>query len=253
MSITNLRPMVYARAAHPRLSSRCTYTSSSTSRTPRAGSSTSCIYTLRPARRAKMSTTASESTQVNTFVNQNKLPRLPIPDLEKSTQGYVKSLIPVLEQNVSHSTLSMDPSSSIHQVSPADLPKEIEKRKLFARDFVASGSIGRELQERLKGRKSVNTRHYDWAHSSFSLQISTTSHRTIGSTIHCGLHSLTIPGVHLFSSIPTTGCCSLPIPVIQPLRRIPLPLPFPPPPFLIPTTTLVLKPLKTVWAAARYG
>jgi carnitine O-acetyltransferase len=41
-----------------------------------------------------------DASGAKTFSNQNKLPRLPVPDLEKSLEGYVRSLIPVLEQTV---------------------------------------------------------------------------------------------------------------------------------------------------------
>ena len=40
-----------------------------------------------------------------TFSLQDSLPRLPIPDLEKSLEGYVKSLTPLLEQKVSQVTI----------------------------------------------------------------------------------------------------------------------------------------------------
>jgi carnitine O-acetyltransferase len=39
--------------------------------------------------------------QPKTFSNQSKLPRLPVPDLDKSLEGYMKSLMPVIEQKVS--------------------------------------------------------------------------------------------------------------------------------------------------------
>ena len=47
-----------------------------------------------------LATSAYRSDQPKTFSNQPKLPRLPVPDLEKSLDGYLKSLIPVLEQKV---------------------------------------------------------------------------------------------------------------------------------------------------------
>jgi carnitine O-acetyltransferase len=40
------------------------------------------------------------ANQPKTFSNQAKLPRLPVPDLETSLEGYLKSLVPVLEQKV---------------------------------------------------------------------------------------------------------------------------------------------------------
>lgn len=41
-----------------------------------------------------------------TFANQDKLPRLPIPELDKALEVYLKSLQPLLEQRVSHHQLS---------------------------------------------------------------------------------------------------------------------------------------------------
>lgn len=54
---------------------------------------------LRFSRRA-LNTDASGS-KPSTYSNQGKLPRLPIPDLDKSLEAYVKSLVPLLEQKVS--------------------------------------------------------------------------------------------------------------------------------------------------------
>jgi carnitine O-acetyltransferase len=48
-----------------------------------------------------MFATSQRHDQAKTFANQAKLPRLPVPDLDKSLEGYLKSLIPVLEQKVS--------------------------------------------------------------------------------------------------------------------------------------------------------
>lgn len=70
-----------------------------------------------------------------TFANQDKLPRLPVPDLDKALEGYVKSLIPLIEA----------------KYGPENVKKELEKRKLYAKDFATKGSIGHALYERLKG------------------------------------------------------------------------------------------------------
>jgi hypothetical protein len=43
---------------------------------------------------------AHRQAQPKTFANQALLPRLPIPELEQSLQGYLESLRPVLEQKV---------------------------------------------------------------------------------------------------------------------------------------------------------
>jgi hypothetical protein len=40
------------------------------------------------------------------------------------------------------------------QYSGSNLQKEIEKRKIFARDFVAPDGLGIRLHERLKGKSS---------------------------------------------------------------------------------------------------
>ncbi|GFZ49784.1 hypothetical protein JCM24511_07187 [Saitozyma sp. JCM 24511] len=90
------------------------------------------------------SLSAHRANQPKTFSNQNKLPRLPVPDLEKSLEGYLKSLAPLLEQKYDASTL----------------PKEIEKRKLFVRDFAARGGLGRALQERLKDLDHVSPNNW---------------------------------------------------------------------------------------------
>ncbi|WRT69787.1 uncharacterized protein IL334_006778 [Kwoniella shivajii] len=82
--------------------------------------------------------------QPKTFSNQSKLPRLPVPDLEKSLEGYLKSLGPILEQ-------SYDPSN---------LSNEVEKRKLFAKDFAAPGGLGTVLQERLKDLDHVSPNNW---------------------------------------------------------------------------------------------
>ncbi|WVR07972.1 hypothetical protein IAU60_005015 [Kwoniella sp. DSM 27419] len=82
--------------------------------------------------------------QAKTFSNQDKLPRLPVPDLEKSLEGYLKSLDPILEQTYGKSALS----------------HEVEKRQLFARDFAAPGGLGRTLQERLKDLDHVSPNNW---------------------------------------------------------------------------------------------
>ncbi|WVF68399.1 hypothetical protein IAT40_003164 [Kwoniella sp. CBS 6097] len=82
--------------------------------------------------------------QPKTFSNQDKLPKLPVPDLEKSLEGYLKSLGPLLEQTYGASALN----------------NETEKRKLFAKDFAAPGGLGRILQERLKDLDHVSPNNW---------------------------------------------------------------------------------------------
>ena len=57
-----------------------------------------------PTTQRAMFATCQKRDQAKTFSNQAKLPRLPVPDLDKSLEGYLKSLIPVLEQKVSSIT-----------------------------------------------------------------------------------------------------------------------------------------------------
>lgn len=79
-----------------------------------------------------------------TFSLQSSLPRLPIPDLEKSLEGYVKSLTPLLEQKYGFDAYC----------------PELEKRKIFARDFAAKGGLGRTLQERLKDLDHISPHNW---------------------------------------------------------------------------------------------
>lgn len=50
--------------------------------------------------RCLTTSTVSRGDTVKTFQHQSSLPRLPVPDLEKALEAYVKSLIPVMEQRV---------------------------------------------------------------------------------------------------------------------------------------------------------
>ncbi|KAL1412564.1 hypothetical protein Q8F55_000311 [Vanrija albida] len=91
-----------------------------------------------------VSTTAPKKSPARTFEYQDKLPRLPVPDLEKSLEGYIKSIVPLLEQKYgSHA-----------------LPKELEKRKLFAKDFASKDGLGRVLQERLKDLDHISPNNW---------------------------------------------------------------------------------------------
>lgn len=99
-------------------------------------------------------TTRRRADQPKTYSLQPTLPRLPVPDLEKSLEGYLKSLIPVLEQKVSYLDLSKDIADGKYGAS--GVKKELEKRRLFIRDFTAPGGLGRTLQERLKDLDHVS-------------------------------------------------------------------------------------------------
>lgn len=107
------------------------------SSTLKLASSTSRLVspTASPRVAARMFSHTGPKSKEPTFSNQDKLPRLPIPDLGKALEGYLKSLIPVIE----------------HKYGAENVKKELEKRKLYAKDFVAPGGIGQALHERLKG------------------------------------------------------------------------------------------------------
>ncbi|ORY34657.1 Choline/Carnitine o-acyltransferase-domain-containing protein [Naematelia encephala] len=97
-----------------------------------------------PRRMFASTSFASNEPRPKTFSQQHRLPRLPVPDLEKSLEAYVKSLVPVLEQKYDAGSLS----------------KELEKRKLFAKDFAAPGGLGRMLQERLKDLDHISPHNW---------------------------------------------------------------------------------------------
>ncbi|KAL7423876.1 hypothetical protein Q5752_001461 [Cryptotrichosporon argae] len=82
--------------------------------------------------------------QPKTFALQRTLPRLPVPPLEDSVGAYLKSLRPVLEQ----------------MYDAGALPHEIEKRELYAHDFVRPGGLGRVLQERLRDLDHVSPHNW---------------------------------------------------------------------------------------------
>ncbi|ORX37603.1 acyltransferase ChoActase/COT/CPT [Kockovaella imperatae] len=101
---------------------------------PVSNASRGCASQVLDNWRRPYASSASEGAgPSSTFSNQDKLPRLPIPDLDKTLQAYIKSLQPIMADKFSKS----------------DLPHEVEKRRLFARDFAAPGGLGRQLQERL--------------------------------------------------------------------------------------------------------
>ncbi|RXK39702.1 carnitine acetyltransferase [Tremella mesenterica] len=86
--------------------------------------------------------------QPKTFSNQDVLPRLPVPGLDQSLQAYLKSLTPLLEQKLTY------------QYAGASLTHEVEKRRVFIRDFAAEDGIGRVLQERLKDLDHVSPHNW---------------------------------------------------------------------------------------------
>lgn len=56
--------------------------------------------TARNVSRRMFAASTYRDNQLKTFENQSKLPRLPVPDLEASLEGYLQSLGPLLEEKV---------------------------------------------------------------------------------------------------------------------------------------------------------
>lgn len=76
--------------------------------TSRASSSRAVLQLAHPKRQQTLTLRLLSSTTptrddglTGTYGNQSKVPRLPIPNLEKTIEAYVKSLVPLLEQKVS--------------------------------------------------------------------------------------------------------------------------------------------------------
>jgi len=74
--------------------------------TSRASSSRTILQLAKPKHQTTLNLrllstnpTHHEAT-TGTYRFQSKIPRLPVPDLEKSMEAYVKSLVPLLEQKV---------------------------------------------------------------------------------------------------------------------------------------------------------
>ena len=63
-------------------------------------------FRQRPSQMRLLSASASVSEHAKTYSNQDRLPRLPIPELDKTMEAYVKSLAPLLEQKVCHLRLA---------------------------------------------------------------------------------------------------------------------------------------------------
>ena len=55
---------------------------------------------VKPTTARMFATSRVKPGQAKTYSLQPTLPRLPVPELEKSLEGYLKSLVPVLEQKV---------------------------------------------------------------------------------------------------------------------------------------------------------
>ena len=115
--------------------------------------SSAAAFAHTPSSFQMFSSSSYRQDQPKTFSNQGKLPRLPIPELDKSLEGYLKSLAPVLEQKVGFPVLLkiLLCTAETSKYGASSLANEVEKRKLFARDFAAEGGLGRALQERLIG------------------------------------------------------------------------------------------------------
>ncbi|GMK56581.1 hypothetical protein CspeluHIS016_0304210 [Cutaneotrichosporon spelunceum] len=109
----------------------------------RLAANTSASRTL-PLVHTRMFSHTGPKSKDPTFANQDKLPRLPIPKLEDAVEVYFKSIQPLLEQ----------------KYSAAELPKEIEKRRLIVNDFAAKGSIGHALHERLTDLDEISPNNW---------------------------------------------------------------------------------------------
>ncbi|ODN84949.1 hypothetical protein L202_00794 [Cryptococcus amylolentus CBS 6039] len=100
-------------------------------------------YNPRPSTRM-FAAQAHRNAQAKTLANQHKLPRLPVPGLQESLDGYLTSLLPLLED----------------KYGKAALPNELEKRKLYIKDFASKDGLGRALQERLKDLDHVSPNNW---------------------------------------------------------------------------------------------
>lgn len=86
---------------------------------------------------------------LTTVANQNKLPRLPVPDLHHTLAQYIQSVKPLLVEEARHSNI---PNAS------AWVTDELQKRQDWAEDFGKRNALGGILHERLvdTDRKSPN-------------------------------------------------------------------------------------------------
>lgn len=101
------------------------------------------IYMLRPVFNRRMRLASSPSPRASSSTSKLRpLPRLPIPNLEKTVNRYLRTIEPFLE-NIAH-----------RDGVSVDVVRE-QKRKL-AEDFIIPGGLGRKLQERLHGSHIVS-------------------------------------------------------------------------------------------------
>ncbi|KAK4050126.1 hypothetical protein OIV83_003697 [Microbotryomycetes sp. JL201] len=98
--------------------------------------------------------------QPRTLSRQKDLPRLPIPQLDKSLERYIHSLKPFLLQEALERK---------EKDADAYVNAQLDKRRQYASDFVKQGGLGRLLQERLKDvdRQSPN----NWLDDAFWIKV----------------------------------------------------------------------------------
>lgn len=94
------------------------------------------------ARRERLSKWTSElvpvsSRTVSTLPRQCKLPRLPVPELQDTVDGYLKSLEPF------YTIVAPQLGSNVRSLR--------DRQHSLAREFLHPGGIGEKLQQRLRG------------------------------------------------------------------------------------------------------
>jgi hypothetical protein len=128
------------------------------------------------AAREHLSTWTSElvpvsSRTTSTLSRQSRLPRLPVPELGDTVDGYLKSLEPFYTIIASQGESNIDTFRN--------------RQHSLAREFLGSGGIGEKLQQRLKGWRFCLEVHCK-THHDFHKQNSTAHPHTTGLTIQFG-------------------------------------------------------------------